>query len=261
MLARFSIRGKIIAVVAFLLLAMTGMGVLAVRNMRAINASTVDITSNWLPSVRALDDLRAGLNTYRNVIREHMLAETAEDKQAMEKILDTITQENLKIRQSYEPLISSPEERAIYNELVQVSDSYEAGVRQVVALSRNSVGKSPHEAHELNTRTVNAIGIKVDAILKKDIDLNHTGADVAARDASDNYAFAFVLIAAMLGSAIMLGIGVSFYLVRDVSRGIASIVKTMQALGGGDLTAQIPHQGEKTEIGAMADTLQVFKGP
>jgi len=33
----------------------------------------------------------------------------------------------------------------------------------------------------------------------------------------------------------------------------------MQALGSGDLTAQVPHQGEKTEIGVMADTLQVFK--
>jgi len=33
----------------------------------------------------------------------------------------------------------------------------------------------------------------------------------------------------------------------------------MQALGRGDLTAQVPHQGQKTEIGAMADTLQVFK--
>ena len=33
----------------------------------------------------------------------------------------------------------------------------------------------------------------------------------------------------------------------------------MQALGEGDLTAHVPHQGEKTEIGAMADTLQVFK--
>src|SRR6202022_2713883 len=39
----------------------------------------------------------------------------------------------------------------------------------------------------------------------------------------------------------------------------ASIVKPMQALGHGDLTAQVPHQGETTEIGAMADTLQVFK--
>src|SRR5437016_14424762 len=33
----------------------------------------------------------------------------------------------------------------------------------------------------------------------------------------------------------------------------------MQALGKGDLSAKVPHQGEKTEIGAMADTLQVFK--
>ena len=33
----------------------------------------------------------------------------------------------------------------------------------------------------------------------------------------------------------------------------------MQALGRGDLTADVPHQGESTEIGAMADTLQVFK--
>src|SRR5207253_4119839 len=41
--------------------------------------------------------------------------------------------------------------------------------------------------------------------------------------------------------------------------GIASIVQPMQALGTGDLTAQVPHRGEKTEIGAMADTLQVFK--
>ena len=33
----------------------------------------------------------------------------------------------------------------------------------------------------------------------------------------------------------------------------------MQALGKGDLSAEVPHQGEKTEIGAMADVLQVFK--
>ena len=87
MLAKYSIRTKIIAVVAFLLVAMTGMGLLAVRNMRAINANTVDIATSWLPSVRVLGDLRAGVITYRNVIREHMLAETLEEKLAMEKTL------------------------------------------------------------------------------------------------------------------------------------------------------------------------------
>ena len=66
---------------------MASMGLLAVYNMRAINANTVDIATNWLPSIRALGDLRAGVITYRNVIREHMLGETAEDKEATEKVL------------------------------------------------------------------------------------------------------------------------------------------------------------------------------
>src|SRR5882757_6869402 len=259
MLAKLSIRAKIIAVVAFLLVAMTGMGLLAVRNMRAINANTVDIATSWLPSVRVLGDLRASVITYRNVIREHMLAETAEEKQAAEKTLATVIEDNTKIRESYEKLITTPEERAIYNEWVQLWESYKKGTEEVMALSRNSVGKAPHDAHELNTKTVNPIGIKADAILKKDIDINNAGADVAGKDAADNYASAFAMLAAILGGAIILGIAVSFYLVRDVSRGIASIVTPMQALGSGDLTAQVPHQGEKTEIGVMADTLQVFK--
>jgi methyl-accepting chemotaxis protein len=259
MLAKYSIRAKITAVVAFLLIAMTGMGLLAVRNMRALNASTVDIGTNWLQSVRVLGDLRAGLITYRNVVREHMLAETAEEKQAMEKTLNTVIESNLKIRQSYEPLISSPEQRTIYNEWVQLSDSYEKGVREVLALSRNSAGKIPHEAHELNTKTVNPIGLKADAVLKRDIELNNTGADTAVKEAAADYSTAFAVLAAILGAAIVIGIAVGIYLVRDVSRGIASIVAPMQALGHGDLTAQVPHQGETTEIGAMADTLQVFK--
>ena len=128
MLAKFSIRSKIITVVAFLLVAMTGMGLLAVKNMRAINANTVDITTNWLPSVRVLGDLRAGVITYRNVIREHMLAETLEEKLAAEKTLATVVETNTKIRATYEPMITSPEERALYNEWVRrLWESYKKG--------------------------------------------------------------------------------------------------------------------------------------
>ena len=128
-----------------------------------------------------------------------------------------------------------------------------------MALSRGAAGKLPTEAHDLNTTTVNKIGLEADAVLKKDIDLNNAGGDKAAQEAADNYAFAFMMLATILGMAVIAGIAVSYYLVRDVSTGIASIVIPMQALGKGDLSAVVPHQGEKTEIGAMADTLQVFK--
>ena len=259
MLAKYSIRTKIIAVVAFLLVAMTGMGLLAVRNMRAINANTVDIATSWMPSVRVLGDLRAGVITYRNVIREHMLSETLEEKLAMEKTLASVVESNTKIRAAYEPLITSSEERALYDEWVRLWEKYKKGTEEVMALSRTAAGRMPTEAHDLNTTTVNKIGLDADAVLKKDIDLNNAGGDKAAQEAADNYAFAFMMLAAILGMAVIAGIAVGYYLVRDVSSGIASIVTPMQALGQGDLSADVPHQGEQTEIGAMADTLQVFK--
>jgi methyl-accepting chemotaxis protein len=259
MLSKLSIRSKIILVVAFLLVTMSGMGLLAVHNMRAINASTVDITTNWLPSVRVLGELRAGVITYRNVVREHMLGETIEDKDSAEKILQGVIDGNTKIRQSYEPMITSPEERALYNDWSKTWDAYKKGTQEVMALSRKDPGHFPHEAHALNTKTVNKIGIDSDEILKKDIDLNNTGADKAAKDAADNYSSALLMLAIILGLAIIAGVAVSFYMIQDVSNGIASIVKPMQALGRGDLSVEIPHRGEKTEIGSMADALQIFK--
>ena len=143
MLAKFSIRAKIIAVVAFLLVTMAGMGLLAVRNMRAMNANTVDIATNWLPSVRVLGELRAGVITYRNVIREHMLAETLEEKEAAEKILASVVEGNNKIRAAYEPMITSPEERALYNEWSKIWDEYKKGTQEVMALSRKAAGQIP----------------------------------------------------------------------------------------------------------------------
>jgi methyl-accepting chemotaxis protein len=259
MLANISIRAKIIAVVAFLLVAITGMGLLAVTNMRSLNASTVDIATNWMPSVRVLGELRAGVITYRNVVREHMLAETLDEKLAAEKTLATVVESNTKIRQTYEPLITSPEERALYAEWSRLWDEYKQGTQEVMALSRKAAGQIPHEAHVLNTQTVNKIGLQADEVLKKDIDLNNSGAEKATASAADNYSAALMFVAIILGAAVVAGVAVSFYLVRDITQGIASIVEPMQALSQGDLSADVPHRGETTEIGAMADTLQVFK--
>src|SRR5258708_24411164 len=203
MLAKYSIRAKIIAVVAFLLVAMTGMGLLAVKNMRSINANTVDIATSWMPSVRVLGELRAGVITYRTVVREHMLAETLEEKQAAEKTLATVVESNTKIRASYEPMITSPEERALYKEWADLWDKYKAGTQEVMALSRKAAGKIPTEAHEMNSKTVNKIGLESDNVLKKDIDLNNTGADKAAQDAADSDTSAVMPLGGRAGTPIL----------------------------------------------------------
>ncbi|MFZ5735593.1 MAG: methyl-accepting chemotaxis protein [Pseudomonadota bacterium] len=259
MFAKLSIRAKITAVLAFLLVTMLGIGALSVTSMRSINASAVDMRTNWLPSIRLLSDLKIQLLSYRSILRSHFLELTADGKAAAEKRLDTAVKTIARIRQDYEKLINSPEERALYDAWVRQWGEYESGVQEVIALSRASVGKYPAEAQKLNEEKYLPLGQKADAILNKDIELNNKGVDVAGVAAERQYATTFLLLGIIICAAGMIGVAVGWYLVRDVSRGIDSIVSPMQALGQGDLAVDVPHRGEATEIGKMADALQVFK--
>ncbi|CCE06587.1 conserved exported hypothetical protein [Bradyrhizobium sp. STM 3843] len=259
MFAQYSIRAKIVTVVAFLLLAVTGTGLFAVNNMRAINAATVDIATSWLPSVRVLGELQQGVVMNRNIVRAHLLAEQLEDKLKVEKALNANFEEIARTIQAYQPLITSPEERALFNDWSRIWEDYKQGVQEVLALSRKESGQVPHEASELNSKKVNRLLTDADVILKRDIELNNKGADKAYKDSADNYTSTLTWVAVILVMTLIVGIALSVYLVRDVSAGIASIVSPMQSLSDGDLSAEVPHRGEKTEIGTMADALQLFK--
>ncbi|QUS39408.1 methyl-accepting chemotaxis protein [Tardiphaga alba] len=260
MFSRLSIRNKIAIVISLLLIGMSGMGILAIYKMGYIYSKTVEIKSSWLPSVRALGLMRTGAVNYRSVLRGHLLSETADAKAAAETRLQAQDDLTTKTRQTYEKLITSAEERAIYDEWAREWGTYMKVAQEVLAQSRATTpGVFPREPNSLNDTKAVPQGQKADALLTRLIDLNNRGADKAGTDAEDDYSTAFATIAVILGLSAIFGIGIGIYLVRDVSSGIASIVKPMQSLGAGDLTAVVPHQGMKTEIGTMGDALQVFK--
>jgi methyl-accepting chemotaxis protein len=255
MFAKYSIRTKITVVVAFLLVAMSAMGALNIRQMYTINSATVDIANNWLPSVRVLGELRAATITYRAIVRSHLLATDEAGKQLQEDLLAKWITNTDKARKAYEPLITSAEERAFYDEFSTAWAEYLAGVKEVLVLSRKNEDK---EARVLHAKASLA-GVKADETLQKDVLLNSRGADAAGLQASESFDNDIKIVLSSLLLTIVIGIGAAVFLVRGVSAGIKSIVAPMQALGNGDLTAQVPHQGETTEIGAMAEALQVFK--
>jgi methyl-accepting chemotaxis protein len=259
MFASLSIRAKITSLVAILLIALSGLGVLGLMKMRTLNASTVDIGTNWLPSVRALGELRVSIALYRNAIRTHLLETTTEGKIEIDKRMASIDDSIKKTQSTYAKLISSPEEQKIYDNWVKEWTLYTTDAAKVIAMSHKSVGQFPTEAVDYLAKTIFPIGQRVDDILQKDIDLNNKGADDSTATAESTYSSAFFVVLTILFVSIGVGVGASILVIRDVSLGIASIVKPMQEFTRGDLTADVPHRGEKTEIGSMADALQIFK--
>jgi len=230
MFASLSIRAKITSLVAVLLVAMSGLGLLGVLKMRTLNDSTVDIATNWMPSIRELGDLRTSIALYRNAIRTHLLEQTAEGKANIAKRLATIDASIKTTQGKYEKMISSPEEKLLYDDWRKEWGHYTEEATKALALSDKSIGQFPTEAVEYLAKTVFPIGERVDAVLKKDVDLNNKGGEDSTASAASTYSAALFMVIAIVLAAVAIGIVSSIVVIRDVAQGIAAIVQPIKVV-------------------------------
>ena len=256
MLARYSIRAKLIAIVAFLFTVTAIIGGLAFVQMRAINAAAQDIQTQWLPSVRWLGEMRVQSSRYRAVLRDHLIVSDAAARADVDKNLAARRADYDSAWKSYQPLVSSAQERDLTVELEKLWQTFIAGALQVQSLATR--GDLP-AAKQVNADIVVPKGRAMDATMAKLVELNDKGAAQAGKTANETYSNALFIMIAILGGAILLGMAAAIYLVRDIARGIASILKPMGQLTVGELSVDIPHRGETTEIGRIASALQMFK--
>ncbi|KJC40219.1 chemotaxis protein [Bradyrhizobium sp. LTSP849] len=255
MLAKLSIRTKIIAVVSFLFVAMTSMGLFSVIQLRAINASAQEIQTSWLPSVRWAGELRVQAARYRARMRDQLIADE-KAKAGIDKNLAELVKAYDSALGKYEPLIKSTEERALFNELAMLCQKYRSAAEEVTAFSRKGDNA---KAVEINADKTVPVGVAMDGVLAKLVELNDRGAETAGQKANDDYAISVRALMVVLGASMLLGLCAAVGMVRDISRGIDSVLIPMQGLAKGDLTSVVSHLGEKTEIGKITSTLQVFK--
>ncbi|MEE7489857.1 methyl-accepting chemotaxis protein [Methylobacterium oryzae CBMB20] len=255
-LQSLSIRSKLIAAFAVLLLFLGGLSVIGLRSASTLNGLLIDVETNWLPSVRAASQIDSLTGRYTTSLLRHILTE---EPQMLASVDNDLVDRGKKIEAAtkiYEALISSPEERALYEAFNREWRALATAVEPILVLSRKgekAQALSLYEAKVVSPRR--SASVALDKIIK----LNQDGAEQAARDSQATYAQTYkVLIGAGLIAA-FLAIALATLIVVSISRGINSVVQPMQALANGDLAVTIPNQGQRTEIGTIANVVQVFK--
>jgi hypothetical protein len=95
---------------------MIALGALSIAKLAQSHVSTVDITTNWLPSVAILGELRIVHDNERRFVLDHIM----ETDKAKEADYENKIQGQLQLRaekdKTYEPLESSPEETKLAEE-------------------------------------------------------------------------------------------------------------------------------------------------
>ena len=255
MFAKFSISAKLFAIVSFLFVVIATIGGFAFLQMRTINMVAQDIHTQWLPSVRWVGEMRVQSARFRAVLRDHLIVPDSE-RADVDKNLVARKTDFEKAAKAYQSLVSSPAERELADQLEKQWQSFSAASVDVQSMANKG---DIAGAKDVNAKKVVPIGRAMDATLAKLVELSDKGADAAGHSAEAAYSSAIRLMAAILGGAIVLGLGAAIYMTRDIRRGIGSILKPMGQLTDGELAVEIPHQGETTEIGLIASALQIFK--
>ena len=253
--SRLSISTKLFAIVSFLFLVIAIIGGFAFMQMRAINAAAHDIQAQWLPSVRWIGEMRVQSARFRAVLRDHLIVADAE-RADVDKNLAARKADFEKAAKAYQPLISSPAERELADQLDKQWQTFAGASAEVQSLANKG---DVAAAKEINAKKVVPVGRAMDGTLAKLVAINDKGAEAAGQGAEATYWSAILMMTVILGGAIVLGLGAAIYMVRDIRRGIGSILKPMGQLTDGELSVEIPHQGEATEIGRIASALQIFK--
>jgi methyl-accepting chemotaxis protein len=254
-LARLSISAKLFSIVSFLFMVIAIIGGFAFLQMRSINMAAQDIQTQWLPSVRWIGEMRVQSARFRAVLRDHLIVPDAE-RADVDKNLAARKADFEKAAKAYQPLISSAKERDLAEQLEKQWQSFldASVIVQSLATKGDVAG-----AKDINASKVVPVGRAMDQTLAKLVDLNDEGAEAAGHSAEATYLNAIRLMAVILGGALVLGLGAAIYMVRDIRRGIGSILKPLGQLTDGELSVEIPHRGENTEIGRIAGALQIFK--
>src|SRR4051812_39036907 len=115
---------------------MIAMGMFAIAELGKVNGSTVEIVTNWLPSIRALGKLQFDTATVRRDTLNYLVS-TGDEKAQNEEKLKSDFNRVVGDEKTYEPLILTAEERKHYQESVDRWNKYVAADAQVRALAKD----------------------------------------------------------------------------------------------------------------------------
>ncbi|MEJ8862916.1 methyl-accepting chemotaxis protein [Pseudomonas jessenii] len=241
-----SLRNMNIAPRAFLSFALIGglmmvLGVFALNQMSKIRGAAENITNNSVPSIKSLDDFTQ-LTLRLRVLSYRLLVNREPDvQQKTMELLETRNQQIRTAQAAYEKLIASPQERATYDQYVQLLGQYRQIEDRMKTLSRNN--QIDELRSLLNTDLLNN-SEAVNTVLNRLLEINTQQSHDTNQQSADQYDSAFNLVITLLLIATALTLLLAWLLTNSITQPIANALGAAEQIAEGNLTRPITVDGQ-----------------
>ena len=248
------ISSKILFVVFSVLALTIILGGFSIVQLSRVNGGTVEIATNWLPSVKVLARMDTLTQEVRTAELQHALSTSDEDNNKYEKLQIALLEELKKSTAEYVPLISSPEEKKIYEDFQAAWSAYLAIHNKVFDLAHRNKNKEALALIRSDRNFDLAVGQ-----LRKDVDLNDKGADDEYKKSIKTYGSSRIYIVSMIVVAVLMGTLLALFVARIISRALQTGVSIADRLARGDLSVEIGETG-RDETGQLLFSMKSMIG-
>ncbi len=225
---------------AIVLILMAVMGFSALNQMDKVNQQSTDITTNWLPATRFILDLNTNTSDFRIAELSHIIATNETDMQRFEATLNTVLEQINTNKKAYQALISSDEERALFDQFNTEYQQYLQYHQQILQLSRQL---KTEEAMQIINGPSQKLFDSSSALALKLAALNTKGADDASLMGDEIYASSRHMVMIVMSISLVLGILIATVIVRNLLRQLGGeptyAAQLVSQVAAGDLTVQV----------------------
>jgi len=135
------IRLAFMAIAAFMIL----FSLFTLNRMHALNEKSTEMEINWLPSVIVINAINTATSDYRVAEGLHVLTTLPEEIEKQERHIQRLLKEINELRGQYEKLISSEQERSIYQEFARKFQDYLTSSENALSYSRRNENENAAE--------------------------------------------------------------------------------------------------------------------
>ena len=230
-------------------------GAMTLVKVDKVYSSTVEIETNWLPSIRLAGEIDSAFYKLRLDLRRYAMEIPRQDPASLEK-LKAVRTEVLDVAARYAPLVSSPEEQVTYNQVLASIKNYSQRMDEFVGEA------STMSAEQMSTylREVNGpIALEVQRSISELIALNGRGSTAAVNVASSEHDAARMFTWVLMGGSVLLAIVVARLFTRSIVVPVREVWVWRGKIADGDLRVAIAVNGndELTELQRSTAAMQM----
>ncbi|MBU1283043.1 MAG: methyl-accepting chemotaxis protein [Gammaproteobacteria bacterium] len=216
------------------------LGSFSLLQMTEMHKQSEQVDENWLPSIMSLGDVSQDLLRLRALTLRLLLnTDEARTQQNLTSV-ETLRSKLGEAQSNYEKLISSTEEKGLYQRFKQAESSYLQEQSKIVEAMRRNDRDAALAVAE------GSLNDHADSMAKALVDLselNRFGATAAAKNANEVFANARLWVIVMIVLALGLTVLLALLLTRSIVSPLSEAVRVAEVVASGNLTQAIEVQG------------------